>query len=168
MNIGGRRITNADLCACFEALGAVSVSAFLASGNVVFEAKGAAKVVARRVCSGLNEQLGYEVPTFLRTAAEIRAVADQDPFADRAGAVDRGKLQVAFLMAAPSAAAVASALEHESDDDWLCVIGRELFWLPVGRLSDSALNFKAIDKVLGHMTVRTKNTVDRFVTKYFN
>jgi hypothetical protein len=36
MNLGGRRITNGELCAGFEAMGFGEVAAFLAIGNVVF------------------------------------------------------------------------------------------------------------------------------------
>jgi uncharacterized protein (DUF1697 family) len=69
MNTGRRRITNADLCACFETLGYEDVSAFLTSGNVVFDARdGDAAAVAARIEEGLWEQLEYDVPTFLRTA----------------------------------------------------------------------------------------------------
>ena len=60
---------------------------------------------------------------------------------------------------------VAAALANESDDDWLHVQGRELYWLPVGKLSDAALDFRALRVVLGQMTVRTKNTVERLVAR---
>lgn len=76
MNLGGRRITNSDLCACFEAMGLTGVAAFLASGNVVFETDPEEpEALARRIEQGLQHQLGYAVPTFLRTAEEIRSMA---------------------------------------------------------------------------------------------
>ena len=40
MNVGGQRITNAELRDEFEALGFESVTTFRASGNVIFEARG--------------------------------------------------------------------------------------------------------------------------------
>jgi hypothetical protein len=36
INVGGRRVTMAQLCAAFEALGFAEVGTFLASGNVTF------------------------------------------------------------------------------------------------------------------------------------
>ncbi len=171
MNVGGHRIRNADLCECFERLGFRSVSAFLASGNVVFESPATAttttQAITRRINSGLGEQLGYEVPTFLRSATQVRTIATRDPFAAREGGTPRGKQQIAFLGAVPSAAAIAAALRHSSDDDWLHIQGRELYWHPVGKLSESALDFKAIRRALGQMTVRTTNTVNRLASKYF-
>ena len=38
MNLGRRRIKNPELCAAFEDIGFTNVSAFLASGNVIFDA----------------------------------------------------------------------------------------------------------------------------------
>jgi len=167
MNIGGRRITNADLCTCLERLGLTEISAFLASGNVVFQSRQAAQATQRRICNGLAEQLGYEVPTFLRTAAEVRAVASCNPFAERPTAKARGKLQVAFLDKPASRAALTEVMGHSNDDDWLAVEGRQLYWLPRGGLSESDLHLKAIEKLLGAMTIRTKNTVNRLAAKYF-
>ena len=43
--------------------------------------------------------------------------------------------------------------------------GRELFWLPAGGLSESDLDFKAIDEALGPMTVRTQGTFARLAKK---
>ena len=57
MNLGGRRITNDDLRAHFEALGCVEVATFRASGNVVFavdDEKPAA--LTERLEAGLGEQ----------------------------------------------------------------------------------------------------------------
>jgi len=168
MNIGGRRITNADLCGCFETLGFSGVAAFLASGNVVFESRANATTVERKVSRGLAEQLGYAVPTFIRSAAEVRAVAARDPFRERPGSTSRGKLQVAFLERPPDPAALAVVAERSDDEDWLEIEGRELYWRPRGGLSESALNVGALERQIGQMTIRTTRTVERLAAKFFS
>ena len=82
MNVGGHRITNAELCAAFEEIGLPDAATFRASGNVVFDAPGGDPRVeiAARIEQGLEQTLGYAVPTFLRDAAEMRAIAAQEPF----------------------------------------------------------------------------------------
>jgi len=167
MNLGGRRITNTDLCASFEGLGFTGVGAFLASGNVVFDGKGSATALAKRVESGLEDALGYPVPTFIRSAAQVRAVAACDPFADRRGAAGRGKLQVVFLRSKPSAKAAAGVADLAEADDWLAIEGAELYWLPKAGLADSNLDMKALAKLVGPPTVRTKNTIVRLAAKFF-
>lgn len=167
MNVGGHRITNTALCACFEDLGLRNSTAFLASGNVVFETEDTEAALRKRLEDGLADALGYAVPTFIRTRAQVRAVAKRAPFAEFEGADARGKPQVVFLARTPSAKAAATALALETDDDWLAIEGRELHWLPIGRLSDSELELAAITKALGATTIRTHNTVIRLVAKFF-
>ena len=77
MNLGKRRIENPELRAEFERLGLEDVATFRASGNVVFSPPGRearAKLTAR-IEAGLAAGLGYEVPVYLRSAAEVAAIA---------------------------------------------------------------------------------------------
>jgi uncharacterized protein (DUF1697 family) len=168
MNLGGRRITNEDLCAAFGRLGFEGAAAFLASGNVVFDAADEEEAVARRVQAGLAEELGYRVPTFLRSAEEVFAVAAARPFEERSGHDQRGKLQVIFLQQAPGASDAKTALALDSEDDWLALEERELFWLPSGGVSNSDLDWKSLEKALGLTTTRTKNTVERLAKKFLS
>ena len=168
MNLGGRRITNSDLCACFEALGFADVAAFLASGNVVFEAEPEEpEALARRIEEGLETQLGYAVPTFLRTAEEIQAMARHEPFPRGVLDGSSGKLQVVLLQEAPAAADRKAVLALATDQDRLTFAARELYWLPDGPMSQSELDLKTIERRLGTTTIRTARTIGRMVAKYF-
>src|SRR4051794_184860 len=76
MNLGGRRIKNEELRAEFEALGFEEVATFRASGNVIFAAsKESESRLRERIEAGLGEALGYAVPVFLRSCAEVAAIA---------------------------------------------------------------------------------------------
>jgi uncharacterized protein (DUF1697 family) len=166
MNLGGRRIKNEELKREFEQLGLDDVSCFRASGNVIFatEQKGEEKL-KQRIEAGLGEALGYKVPVFLRNAAELAAVSAQEPFEAALVDASKGKLQVAFLPASPKAKARKQALALASDDDRLTIKGRELYWLPSGGISDSALDLKTIEAAIGPWTMRTKGTVDQIAAK---
>jgi uncharacterized protein (DUF1697 family) len=167
MNLGGRRIKNEELRAEFEALGFAEVACFRASGNVVFTAKGGEAKLRKQIEAGLGEALGYEVPVFLRSAAELQAVAAHMPFDAKALKASKGKLQVAFLEQRPKAEARKRALALASDDDRLALEDRELYWLPKGGLSDSELDLKELADALGQNTVRTMGTVEQIAAKYF-
>ena len=167
MNLGGRRITNELLRSHFEELGCEDVATFRASGNVIFASEGEAPAqLAARLEGGLAEALGYEVPVFLRSAKELLAIAAHEPFAAREVAGSNGKLQVALLARKPTAAAARKALALSTDVDRLA-IERELYWLPAGGISESDLDWKAIEAALGPTTVRTKGTIDQIAAKYF-
>jgi uncharacterized protein (DUF1697 family) len=168
MNLGGRRIKNDELRAEFEALGFADVACFRASGNVVFtDAEKSEAKLTKEIEAGLGEALDYEVPVFLRSAAELQAVAAHKSFDAKALKASKGKLQVTFLKQKPKAAARKRALALASDDDRLALEGRELYWLPRGGLSDSKLDLKELAAALGQNTVRTMGTVEQIADKYF-
>jgi uncharacterized protein (DUF1697 family) len=166
MNLGGRRIKNDELKREFEQLGLDDVSCFRASGNVIFASgeKGEEKL-KRRLEAGLGKSLGYEVPVFLRNAAELEAVSAEEPFDSALLSASKGKLQVAFLPSAPAAKARQQALALASDEDRLAIEGRELYWLPSGGISESELDLKTIESAVGPWTMRTKGTVDQIAAK---
>jgi len=168
VNLGAtRKASKADLTACFEDLGYGEVGTFRTSGNVVFAAKGTAAKLKAEIEAGLQGSLGFEVPVFLRTRAQLEAIAAKRPFPAKAVSESAGKLQVAFLERKPSAAAIASIEELASDDDRLAVDGAELYWLPRGGTQDSPLDMKAIDRTLGLNTLRTMGTVEQLFAKFF-
>ncbi|HEX3608146.1 MAG TPA: DUF1697 domain-containing protein [Solirubrobacterales bacterium] len=168
MNLGGRRIKNDELRNEFEALGFADVACFRASGNVVFgsEEGDEAKLTAR-IEAGLGEALGYAVPVFLRSAAELRAVAAREAFDASLVAASKGKPQVTFLPAVPSKKKTTEALALSCNEDRLAIAGRELYWLPSGGISESDLDLKALESILGSWTMRTKGTIDQIVARYF-
>jgi uncharacterized protein (DUF1697 family) len=168
MNLGGRRIKNEELKAEFEELGLLEVATFRASGNVVFgcdDGDGEAALTAR-IESGLGEGLGYEVPVYLRSAAEVAAIAAREPFDAKLVKKSKGKLQVSLLLRKPAAKARRSVLALASDEDLLAISGRELYWLPSGGTIDSELDQKAIEKALGPGTMRTMGTIEQIAAKH--
>jgi uncharacterized protein (DUF1697 family) len=166
MNLGTRRISNDELRRCFEELGMSEVSCFRASGNVLLAAEeGSEEKLKERLETGLGKSLGYKVPVFLRNAAELEAVAAEEPFDPKFVSASKGKLQVAFLPAKPGAKARKQALALSSDADRLAAKDRELYWLPSGGISESDLELKTLESLLGPWTMRTKGTVDQIAAR---
>jgi uncharacterized protein (DUF1697 family) len=83
INVGGHVVTMEKLRALFEALGFKNVETFIASGNVIFESRSTDTVaLERRIEARLLKALGYEVVTFVRTDAEVAAIARYRPFTE--------------------------------------------------------------------------------------
>ena len=168
MNLGKRRLKNDELCAAFTALGFEQVCSFRASGNVAFAAPvGSLGELTERIETGLAEALGYPVPTFLRTAAEVRRIALHEPFAAALLSASAGKLQVMLLASDPSAKVRKAVLNLPDERDRLAFGEHELYWLPSGGLLDSELDLKAIAALLGPNTTRTKGTLELMAAKHF-
>ena len=167
MNVGGHRLTNEELRGHFLAMGFADVATFRASGNVVFAADAeAAAGLSERIEAGLADSLGYAVPTFIRDAAEIRAIAATTPFDPERVRGSTGKLQVALLTASPPPRARADVLSLAGERDGVVFGARELYWLPSGGVLDSALDMKTIERLLGAMTMRTKNTIEQLAGRH--
>jgi len=168
INVGGHRVKSAELCAVFEALGLGDVRTHRASGNVMFAAPSEPRQeLSARIESGLERSLGYQVRTFLRTAEELRGIARMQPFTLAWMEASAGKLQVGMLAERPGSRARKDVLALASDHDRLAFGQRELYWLPSGGMSDSALDLKLIARRIGSMTLRTKSTVEQIAEKHF-
>jgi uncharacterized protein (DUF1697 family) len=169
INLGPRRrVSAADLRSFFEEMDFRDVRTFRTSGNVIFDAGAESQVkMADRIERGLSESLGYEVAVFLRTAREIRAIADHRPFPPDLVNASEGKLQVAMLKKKPADRLRREVLSLSTDEDRLVFGDRELYWLPSGGIRDSALNFRKIEGLLGSTTLRTKGTLDEMAAKFF-
>jgi uncharacterized protein (DUF1697 family) len=169
VNVGkAHRVGSAELRSLFGEVGLSDVETFRTSGNVVFDAGAEAPgELAGRIERALEASLGYEVAVFLRSAAEIRAIAGHEPFDPALVDSSDGKLQVMLLSAKPTSAVRRKALALATDEDRLAFGERELYWLPSGGISDSDLDLGAISGLVGSTTVRTKGTVERLAVKYF-
>jgi uncharacterized protein (DUF1697 family) len=161
INVGGTRITKDDLCAPFTALGFEDVTTFRASGNVIFDApREPPTALAKKIEQRLASDLGFtKATTFIRTATEMRALADDDPFPREPDQ----KLHVIFCLKKPP----ATVLAFETAADKLKIGKKELYWAPEGRMTESELDLKAVEKLLGPNTMRTKGTVDEIAARWF-
>lgn len=166
MNLGKRRIKNPELVACFEAIGFAGAVAFQASGNVIFDGGDEREpALQARLEAGLEAQLDYPVPTRVRSAAEVIAIAEARPFSAAELAETEGRVQVIVLDTAPDAATQAAIRAEQPAEDRLAFAGRQLYWLPRAGLSTSGFDQKALDRRLGITTVRTQGTFARLAKK---
>jgi uncharacterized protein (DUF1697 family) len=155
-----------ELRRLFQELGFSGVETFIASGNVIFEAPSrSAAALERAIERGLEEALGYEVATFIRSPAELAAVGRFRPFPEK-GARD-ATLWVGFLSERPDAKAVRNLQALPSEVDDFRVRGRELYWRIRGGFSDSKLSGAKLEKLLGvRATFRNVTTVTKLAAKY--
>ncbi len=168
LNVGGRHVVKMEaLRGHFQAMGFGAVETFIASGNVIFESaeRNGAKLEAK-IEKALEAALGHEVATFLRTPAELAAIAAHAPFpADRLEAARA--LNVAFLKAPLDASAVRALLALRTEVDDFHVHGREVWWLCEARQSESKFSNVRFEKAVGaESTFRGIGTVRKLAAKY--
>ncbi|HEU5219742.1 MAG TPA: DUF1697 domain-containing protein [Gemmatimonadales bacterium] len=161
LNVGGHVVKMDRLKKLFEALGLANVRTFIASGNVLFDS--AAKdpgALEKKISRHLEKELGYEVATFIRSAAELQRIAACAPFPDTA-ITPGARVYVGFFADEFGPAARKTALAFGTDDDDFHADQRELFWLCRIALLDSAVSSNKLEKTLGRATFRNVNTIRR-------
>ena len=111
----------AKLVQVCESLGYEDVWTLANSGNAVFDTAGSRATIERAMTGALEDAFGFEVTTFVRSAAELRKALDVHPFP-----VATGDTYFITFLRSPPSAATKRALEAASNDfDILVVRVRE-------------------------------------------
>ncbi|CDY74913.1 protein of unknown function DUF1697 [Caballeronia glathei] len=83
VNVGGTgKLPMKDLAALCADLGFENVRTYIQSGNVVLSSRHAERSVQRKLEEALAAKAGKPVDVMVRSAAEMRAVLDHNPFPD--------------------------------------------------------------------------------------
>ena len=163
INVGGHTVKMDRLRVLFEELDLTRVETFIASGNVLFDARGrATPALEVRIERQLAAALGYPVATFLRPLASLAGIARDNPF----DAADGHTVYVGFLKCAPPAEGVRTLMSLESASHAFQVNGSEVYWLSRIRTSDSKISGSTFEKALGGpATFRNMTTVRKLAEK---
>jgi uncharacterized protein (DUF1697 family) len=167
INLGRRRLKKDELMRPFEDEGFAGVQTFIASGNVVIDDPGmAADELEERVEAAVRRAFGFEADTFARSLDALRELVVDDAVSV---AVDEGLTpHVILLKGAPKDDAIEALRQLETGDDRFPVLGREVLWLRRGRLSDSTVEPRHLERALGGApnTMRKVTTLERMVAKF--
>lgn len=168
INVGGHTVKMDQLRRLFRALGFSNVETFIASGNVIFDSPSKSTGnLEKKIESHLRAALGYEVATFIRSASELEAIAEYEPFPDAELKAEGNTLYVGFLANEPGEEAQRKVLSLTTAVDEFHVSGRELYWLCRKKMSESEVSGPLLAKALGMpMTLRNSTTVKKIAAKY--
>lgn len=166
LNVGGHTVKMDRLKSICTEAGLAGVETFIASGNVLFDADRRKPATIEALLEGtLREALGYEVDTFVRTAADLAALVDANPYAS-VELVGKGCVAVGFLKAPLPDATVERVRAESTPIDTLDVLGRELWWCARDGQGRPSLDDKAWRRMqLPPLTVRNLTTVTKLAAK---
>ena len=168
INVGGHIVKMDQLKSLFEELGFTNVETFIASGNVIFDAKVTnSKSLEHKIEKHLEKSLGYEVVTFQRSVDELSAIAKHSAFPEKEINAEGHTLFVCFVNDKPSGEGSKKLLAQASAIDGFHINEREVYWLYRRPSGESKFYGPSLEKSLGmKTTVRNVNTVHRLVKKY--
>jgi len=167
INAGPKRAARMSvLRQTFESLGFFGVATFLGSGNVVFETR--AKDVRRlekTIEGGLKQALGYSVPVFIRTHAELKEILTSEAF-DKPLIFD-ADANIIFLAHNLDQKDRANLMALATETDRFRVHRREVYWWRRKKPGTSLFSTVPLAKVLSEpFTIRSTNTIRRLVAKW--
>ena len=122
VNVAGTgKLPMAELKAMGETCGFTNVRTFIASGNLLFDSDLPEADVTLLVAGKVEAFFGRPVPVFVRSAAEMAAVAAANPFADQPG----NRVVAHFMAVAPTQAMIDAAAGRA--DEQLALGAREIY-----------------------------------------
>jgi len=166
INAGGHTVKMAALRGLFEELELHNVETFIASGNVLFDSNvRSVGPLEERIETHLAQKLGYAVPTFIRTPAQLQAISThQLAPRRRRRATPYTALYVGFLKGVPSRDATTALAALQNEVDAFDVTQREIYWSFATKLTESTVSGTLLERTLAMpVTFRNITTIRRLV-----
>lgn len=164
INVGGKnKLPMKDLAAMFSDAGCDDVRTYIQSGNVLFRVEPTLQEeIPYLVSASILSSFGYRIPVVTRTARELQAIVQANPFIGRTTELD--KLHVAFLPEVPGHANVEALDADRSTPDEFAVLGREIYLHCPNGLARTRLTNSYFDSTLSTVsTMRNWKTVTRLL-----
>lgn len=160
VNVAGNSLSMAGLKQMFEQLGFEEPHAFLQSGNIIF---GAGKQKPADLEAALEREtqkrLGVRTEFFLRTAKDLSALIERNPFPHEAK-TDPGRLVVVFLKCKVTATALETLHGRIKGREVVKALATQLYITYPDGQGRSKLTNAVIESALGTRgTARNWNTV---------
>jgi uncharacterized protein (DUF1697 family) len=166
INVGGHTAKKETLLRAFNELGFSNVDTYKQSGNVVFDSKDTDKAaLSAKIEDKLKTTLGFDVPVFLRTIAELKALVVADHF--KGLRTDGSSFLVTFLKSAvPPFPLQLPTTIPKSNAKVISAIGNEVFSVTFGG-GEGALPNPFIEKTLRtKTTTRNQNIIKEIAEKF--
>ncbi len=175
INVGGHRVTNDELAGVVVNIGFAAVTPYQASGNLLLGDSPASisshksdsdrVATEEAIAEALEAAFGYAVPTMIRTANEVAAIALATPFTPEVLAETSGKVQVMLFRTELTEEQQETVLAIATPDDRIAVDGTEVYWLPTEGISTSTVKIDTLNRAIGPLTIRTQGTIARIAKK---
>ena len=137
----------------FEDQGFADAWTYINSGNVVFEATGPRAELEHRLERAFEGAFGFEVTTFVRTAAELRRAVAAEPFPLSPG----DTYFLTFLKSSLTPARRRSLEGLTNDFDTLVVAGHTVHWRMHGRSTETRLRTSDWERAVGRQRSTSRN-----------
>lgn len=163
INVGGKTIIKMEeLRKVFATLGFTNVKTYIQSGNVVFESDENDQAKLTEIIANAVESNFFKTPVMIRTIDEIKAVIENNPFADEQ--FDDKQMHLVFLAEKLSDEKAEILMANNKETEKFAVFNREVYCLLRAGVADSLLGKKFIDnKLKVAATARNWRTLNKIL-----
>jgi uncharacterized protein (DUF1697 family) len=165
VNVAGyQKISMEALKALCTSMGLREVRTYIQSGNIVFrEHREAPAKMALQLEERIEAEFGFRPAVMVRTAAEMRRVIADNPFAGRSG-IEPNRLLVVFMDSAPTQKAREQVLGLDCDPEEMHILGREIYIYYPNGMARPKIPVARLEKMLRcSSTGRNLNTVNKLM-----
>ncbi|MFA5930890.1 MAG: DUF1697 domain-containing protein [archaeon] len=158
INVGGNhKVDMKKLKTIFESIGCSNVFTYINSGNVLFESNKNSSEIKKEVEAELKKNLGFDVPTLIKTRKELQNIAHKIPLTWVND--DAQKTDVAYLFSEIDSKKILDVLPINKEYVQIQYIKGALFW----NVKRENYNKSKLNKIIScdeykFMTVRNVNT----------
>jgi uncharacterized protein (DUF1697 family) len=165
VNVAGhQKISMEALKALCVSMGFRDVRTYIQSGNLVFrEKREAPEKIALQLEKKIETEFGFRPAVIVRTAAEMRRVITDNPFAGRNG-IEPNKLLVVFMGSEPTQKARELVLGLDCAPEEMHIVGREIYIYYPDGMARPKIPLVRLEKMLQcSSTGRNLNTVNKLM-----
>jgi uncharacterized protein (DUF1697 family) len=164
INVGGNNLIKmADLKIACEKIGLRSITTFIQSGNVLFEADETANDLTILLEKKLSQQFNYQSRVLILTKEELRQVVEEAPTGFGSKPTEY-RYDVIFLLPPVSADQAASVLPlNPAVDHYATGPGVVYFWRLISKASQSRLPRIIQTPIYKQVTIRNWNTTSKLL-----
>ena len=164
INVSGRFVKMEHVREIFDSMDFGNVEIYIQSGNVIIKSdETETTILEQLIRARLEKDLGFEVPTFVRTKAELLAVESYSPF-PASELEDVSKLYVSFLQTEPTAERQKALIDLSNEIDQFHIHKTQVYWLSCRHLGKTRYTNAHIEKTLKMpATRRNMNTIRKIV-----
>ena len=150
----------------FQSLGFSGVATFLGRGNIVFETRAPdVGTLEKKIERRLQRALGYDVPVFIRTPAELKEIAAFEPFEN--SEIHGADVDIILLADNLDERSKAKLVALKTGTDGFRVCGREIYWRRRKKPGTSLFSTVPLAKALRvPFTIRSTNTIRKLAAKW--
>jgi uncharacterized protein (DUF1697 family) len=159
VNVGGRIVKMAELRILCGEMGWREVATYIQSGNIVFESDGKAQELEAALEKGLEKGFGFAPSVMVRTAAQLRRIAEANPFPGPSEA-EPNRVALGLCKEKPKAGSAEAILAKARAGEKVAEAGGELWFHYPNGMGTSKLTPASIDRAAGSpVTARNWRTI---------